>query len=296
MDIIDIMLAKAMTPQGQTETYVSIANAAAAKAEKAKSDAADAVATVEAAASTIEETQEAANDLLATAQETLETAQQAQLNIPDTEDIDAEVKKMTVNTNTVNGQNAYTYQVVTTYPDNTLNTQNITKLYKSTGNNEDGGMTQKAITDALETKADASTAATKAYVDNAVANAPGSSGSSIHMSADDAGHLVTIDNNGNLVASTLTDEVLINALVNSNSYNGSGTIGLDIDYANRTFVRVQDAIGKTMGSDFNMYTMYGGRTRCNVADDGTINAFYGQNGYTEDGSNGQVMVYQPKFY
>jgi len=33
MDIIDIMLARAMTPQGKTETYVAKANAAAAKAE-----------------------------------------------------------------------------------------------------------------------------------------------------------------------------------------------------------------------------------------------------------------------
>ena len=39
-----------------------------------------------------------------------------------------------------------------------------------------------------------------------------------------------------------------------------------------------------------------GRRRCNVADDGTINAWYGDANYTEDGSNGQVMVYQPKFY
>jgi len=69
-----------------------------------------------------------------------------------------------------------------------------------------------------------------------------------------------------------------------------------MDYANRSFARTQEAIGKTMGNDFNNYTMYGGRTRCNVADDGTINAFYGDNNYTEDGSNGQVMVYQPKFY
>jgi len=42
--------------------------------------------------------------------------------------------------------------------------------------------------------------------------------------------------------------------------------------------------------------MYGGRKRCNVSDNGTITAFYGDNNYTEDGSNGQVMVYQPKFY
>jgi hypothetical protein len=51
-----------------------------------------------------------------------------------------------------------------------------------------------------------------------------------------------------------------------------------------------------MGTDFDSYVMYGGRTRCNVADNGTITAFYGDNNYTEDGSNGQVMIYQPKFY
>lgn len=41
---------------------------------------------------------------------------------------------------------------------------------------------------------------------------------------------------------------------------------------------------------------FAGRRRCNVSDDGTINAYYGDPSYTEDGSNGQVMVYQPKFY
>lgn len=43
-------------------------------------------------------------------------------------------------------------------------------------------------------------------------------------------------------------------------------------------------------------TAYTGINRCNVADDGTINAYYGDAGYTEDGSNGQVMVKIPKFY
>lgn len=42
--------------------------------------------------------------------------------------------------------------------------------------------------------------------------------------------------------------------------------------------------------------VYANINRCNVADDGTINAYYGDAGYTEDGSNGQVMVYIPKFY
>jgi hypothetical protein len=36
--------------------------------------------------------------------------------------------------------------------------------------------------------------------------------------------------------------------------------------------------------------------RCNLADDGTVNAYYGDVGYVEDGSNGQVMVEIPKFY
>jgi len=42
--------------------------------------------------------------------------------------------------------------------------------------------------------------------------------------------------------------------------------------------------------------MYGGRVRCNVSDNGTITAFYGDANYKDDGSNGQVMIYQPKFY
>ena len=42
--------------------------------------------------------------------------------------------------------------------------------------------------------------------------------------------------------------------------------------------------------------VYSRINRCNVSDDGTINAFYGDAGYVEDGSNGQVMVYIPKFY
>lgn len=56
------------------------------------------------------------------------------------------------------------------------------------------------------------------------------------------------------------------------------------------------AIGLTSGVSFDKFKMFGGRKRCNVADNGTILAYYGDDGYKEDGSNGQVMVYQPKFY
>ena len=72
--------------------------------------------------------------------------------------------------------------------------------------------------------------------------------------------------------------------------------GLQVDYKNKTFKRLAGAANLTPGSDFDKFSMYGGRRKCNVADDGTINAWYGDDNYTEDGSNGQVMVYQPKFY
>lgn len=73
-------------------------------------------------------------------------------------------------------------------------------------------------------------------------------------------------------------------------------VGIQVDYKNKTFKRLAGAANLTPGSDFDKFSMYGGRRKCNVADDGTINAWYGDDNYTEDGSNGQVMVYQPKFY
>lgn len=79
-------------------------------------------------------------------------------------------------------------------------------------------------------------------------------------------------------------------------YSDDDAVGLCVDYKNSVFTRLGGAIGKEAGSDFDIYNMYGGRRRCNVSDDGTINAYYGDENYTEDGSNGQVMVYQPAFY
>lgn len=73
-------------------------------------------------------------------------------------------------------------------------------------------------------------------------------------------------------------------------------LGLQVDYRNKTFKRLAGATNLTPGTDFDRFSMYGGRRKCNVADDGTINAWFGDESYTEDGSNGQVMVYQPKFY
>ena len=73
-------------------------------------------------------------------------------------------------------------------------------------------------------------------------------------------------------------------------------LGVTVDYKNKTFTRIAGAKNLTAGADFDKFKMFGGRKRCNVSDGGTINAYYGDAGYKEDGSNGQVMVYQPKFY
>lgn len=73
-------------------------------------------------------------------------------------------------------------------------------------------------------------------------------------------------------------------------------VGIQVDYKNKTFKRLAGAANLSKGSDFDKFTMFGGRKRCNVADDGSIVAWYGDADYKEDGSMGQVMVYQPKFY
>jgi hypothetical protein len=79
-------------------------------------------------------------------------------------------------------------------------------------------------------------------------------------------------------------------------YTDGDILGLQVDFENKIFKQLAGAVGLSQGSDFNKFTMYGGRRRCNVLDDGTITAYYGDKNYAEDGSNGQVMVFQPKFY
>ena len=82
-----------------------------------------------------------------------------------------------------------------------------------------------------------------------------------------------------------------------NGYEGyADVIGLQVDYENNRGIRLAGAKGLEAGVDFDKFPMYGGMKRCNVSDNGTITAYYGDATYKEDGSNGQVMVYIPKFY
>jgi hypothetical protein len=110
---------------------------------------------------------------------------------------------------------------------------------------------------------------------------------------------VTVTVNPAAVA-TQADVIAINAkiadLAGFVGYTEDDIYGVEVDYANKTFTRLAGAVGKTPGADFDSILAFGGRRRCNLADNGTVNAYYGDPGYIEDGSNGQVMVEQPKFY
>ncbi len=297
MDIIDILLAKRMTSQGQVDVYAAKAKNAAQSALEARDDADAAIQSVNDAADEILAAKSEAQDLLETAQQTLETAQEAQINTLDLEDVDNEIKQLTFETNMASTTNNNTVQLIATYPDDTLHTENIVKMYKSTGENEDGTMTQKAISAVLAEKANSADVATKAYVDAAVANSgSGSSGGSTNLGTDNAGNIVVIGEDGNIIASDITEESIIEALIKTGNYNVDNVLGIEVDYENRSCSRTQEAVNKLPGVNFNSYVMYGGRMRCNVSDDGAITAFYGDNNYKDDGSNGQVMIYQPKFY
>jgi hypothetical protein len=79
---------------------------------------------------------------------------------------------------------------------------------------------------------------------------------------------------------------------------GGGTediYGVEWDRETDTITRIEGA-KNLVQSDFDKIFPWAGMRRCNLADNGTVNAYYGDPNYIEDGSNGQVMVEIPKFY
>ena len=79
-------------------------------------------------------------------------------------------------------------------------------------------------------------------------------------------------------------------------YTDADIYGIEADFENSRFIRLSGAAGRTAGADFDGINAFGGRRRCTVLDNGTITSYFGDADYIEDGSTGQVMVYQPKFY
>lgn len=116
------------------------------------------------------------------------------------------------------------------------------------------------------------------------------------LSAESASAASNIDE---LKSENFNSQEILSGVADIRAYLGitaDDIVGIQVDYKNKTFKRLAGAANLTKGSDFDRFTMFGGRKRCNVADDGSIVAWYGDADYKEDGSMGQVMVYQPKFY
>ena len=116
------------------------------------------------------------------------------------------------------------------------------------------------------------------------------------LSAENASAASNIDE---LKSENFNSQEILAGVADIRAYLGitaDDIVGIQVDYKNKTFKRLAGAANLSKGSDFDKFTMFGGRKRCNVADDGSIVAWYGDDDYKEDGSMGQVMVYQPKFY
>ena len=100
--------------------------------------------------------------------------------------------------------------------------------------------------------------------------------------------IVLTDNNNNII-------------YNINTYYGDGTqwvditlkkyAGIRVDFVNNSVIKLPNS------SSVNALNCYTGRRRCNMQDDGTITAYYGDVNYDNIGNeNLQVMVEQPKVY
>src|SRR5690606_25276258 len=76
--------------------------------------------------------------------------------------------------------------------------------------------------------------------------------------------------------------------------------GLEWNQTLDTYQRLDDAVGMvaiTQGqNDFSSVYPWSEMKRCNLDDNGVVQAYFGDPTYADDGSNGQVMVQIPKFW
>ena len=79
-------------------------------------------------------------------------------------------------------------------------------------------------------------------------------------------------------------------------YTSGDILGLHADFENKRFTRLGAAAGLTAGQDFNAFPMYGQRRRVVVDSNGVIDETGSPENITENDTDVDVMVYQPKFY
>lgn len=296
MDIIDILIARAKSFTGETKTLIN-------QAKKAMSDANDVTTRVSAveddataakelaetaagqAAAAAEDFDEMKADIAAAAGEVVNDIIDAKLAELDVDGVSS------VGVTSADTSAAKVKNVAVTKNNATVN-YTVEKNYTSTGTNEDGGMTQKAITNALN--------AQRTNLENQIHNIQISGGGagnvSGNISSEDEGSLVAVDENGNITPSSITENDVILTQIIAGTYKNENIAGLEIDYTNRTFSRLQGAIGLTAGNDFNRFNLFGGRKRCIVDASGNITSFLNGEETLESLAGKRIMVYQPAFY
>ena len=291
MDILDILIAKKKSFTGETEKLTRQANEAMAKANEVAAKIDDA----EEALSAAQDAQEAAEAANARAQEVANDLENMKEEVTSaaSEVVDEKITEMAVTEVDFEDENTSSYKSkkAKVRKRGILNSFNIMKNYMSTGSNEDGSMTQKAITNALKSQ--------KTELENKIKSIqPGSGSGNIsgNISAEDEGSLISVDENGNIQPSSITEADVILTQIVSGTYQNDNIVGLELDYANRTYKRLQAAKDLTAGSDFDKFTLYGGRKRCVVDREGNIQYFLTGEEDPATLANQRIMVYQPSFY
>lgn len=302
MDILDILIAKNQSFTGETAKLTKQAKEAMAKANQVAQkidDASDALAAAQEAQTAAEAANTRAQEIATDLENMKEEVASAAGEVVDeklataTEELQSAIDEAVTEVN-VEDENTSSYKSkkMKVRKKGLLNILGIMKNYTSTGSNEDGSMTQKAITNALSNQ--------KTELENKIKNIkPSGSGSgniSGNVSAEDEGSIVSIDENGNITASSIKEADVILTQIITGTYQNEDVVGLELDYVNKTFARLQGAKGLTAGHDFDKFTFYGGRKRCVVSQSGDIEYFLTGEEDASTLENKRIMIYQPAFY
>ena len=305
MDILDILIARKQSFTAETERLTK-------QAKKAMQDANSVISQV----SAIESAATTASELASGAAAEFD-AMKADITSAAAELVDDAIddKIANLNYNAITGltfidnnSSATKIKQANVTKNDTTTPYNIVKNYTTTGENEDGSMTQKAITSAL------SNLSTR--IEQIIINGGGSGGGNSgggnegdegggtnpnpnpnpNISSDDEGSIIIVDESGNIVPSSITEADIILAQIIAGTYNNDNIVGLEINYSSKNYERLQGAVDLTPGSDFDKFKMYGGRKRCIVDAEGKIIRFLNNNDTLSSIENMRVMVYQPAFY
>ena len=269
MDMIDILIAKSMIPEGQADSAAASARTSAATATAAKT-AAEASATTAAGHATVAQT--AATDAANAANTAAAKAT-------------TEIDKLALELTTGTGNNYIIHNIDVTYPSGkTAALNNVMKLYTEQGQNTDGGMTQKAITDALAAiSTDITTLnTTVSNLSDAIDDI------NVNLGSENAGKVVIVGQDGTITASTVD----IDNIVNPDVYPEDYYTGVEIDYINKTVTR--------LGYDPMNFAPWKDRQLVELLPEGSIHSIIGrstpQSTSIGRANENSIMVYQPKFY